>query len=368
MNTFSPADFARMLGERVRHARLAADLSQEDLARRLGFNDRQTLSTIENGQRTVSPDELVALTKILKQPLHYFTDPYVVTEKHALSYRAKLSAKGDVATFEAQVERLISVQRRFRELLGESVSPIHSQLAAVSRQSPLDFASFLGERTARAWQLGEVPAICLRDGIERELGATILFVDAPAGISGAACRMTDGDFIFINRNESLARQNFDLGHELFHLLTWEKMKPERLDVPGSRTPVERLADAFTGGLLMPEDRVKERWQKRGTESIAAWISRHALELRVSSEALYWRMVNLELIAKDDADPKALPSLHGNRAESRPNLYSAGFVNRLHKVLDRGHVTVLKATELLDCSLDELKTLFDTYKLAAPFDL
>jgi len=34
------ADFARMLGERVRHARLEADLSQDELARRLGINDR----------------------------------------------------------------------------------------------------------------------------------------------------------------------------------------------------------------------------------------------------------------------------------------------------------------------------------------
>jgi Zn-dependent peptidase ImmA (M78 family)/DNA-binding XRE family transcriptional regulator len=364
----SRADFVRMLGERVRHARLAAELSQDELARRLGFNDRQTISTIETGQRAVSAEELVALTIALKQPLDFFTDPYVVTEKHALSYRAKTQATADVPAFERQAERLIASQRRFRELLGEPVNPIMAQLGSLTKQSPLDFATFLGERTTRAWQLGDIPAVRLRESIERELRATILFIDAPASISGAACRLQDGDFIFINRNEPLSRQNFDLGHELFHLLTWEKMQPERLDLPGARTPIERLANSFTAGLLMPAEIVKSRWQKRGTESLATWIGRHASELRVSPEALYWRLVNLELITKEETDPKALPQARDKTAESRPNLYSAEFVARLHKVLARGLVSVLRTTELLDCSIDDLKGIFRAYKLQSPFEL
>jgi len=362
------ADFARMLGERVRHARLEADLSQDELARRLGINDRQTVSTIEGGKRAVSAEELVRLTEVLKKPLDFFTDPYVVTEKRAFSYRVKPTAREALDEFETKVEKLIAAQRRFRELLGESSSPIQQQLSVLSRQSPLDFATFLGERTARAWQLGEVPTARLREAIERNLGATILYVDAPAAVLGAACRLNDGDFIFINRNEPVSRQNFDLGHELFHLLTWEKMRPERVDAPGARTPVERLADAFTADLLMPAEVVKGRWQKHGAEPLDTWLRQYARELRVSPEALYWRLVNLDLIKKDAAGPKALNRGGEPAAESRPNLYSAIFISRLHQVLDRGYVSVLKAAELLDCSIDDLKSLFAAYKLPVPFAL
>jgi Zn-dependent peptidase ImmA (M78 family)/transcriptional regulator with XRE-family HTH domain len=362
-------EFARMIGERVCHARLAADLSQAELAEKLGFNDRQTVSTIESGKRAVSAEELVKLAGVLRQPLDFFTDPYVVTEKHAFSYRAKPGAAKAVPAFEEQVTRLIATQRRFRELLGETRSPIQAQISSLAKQSPLDFATFLGEKTARAWNLGDVPAVNLRAAIERELCATILYVDAPDSISGVACRMTDGDFIFINRNEPLSRQSFDLGHELFHLLTWEKMPPERLDVPGTRTPVERLADSFTAGLLMPVEAVKTRWAKRGaTMSLDAWLRQHAAELRVSPAALYWRAVNMDLLAKDALEAKALGRIAEPAAESRPNLYSADFVSRLHQVLERGHVSVLKAAALLDCSMDDLKALFASYKLNAPFAL
>jgi Zn-dependent peptidase ImmA (M78 family)/transcriptional regulator with XRE-family HTH domain len=362
-------EFARMIGERVCHARLAANLSQAELAEKLGFNDRQTVSTIESGKRAVSAEELVKLAGVLGQPLDFFTDPYVVTEKQAFSYRANPGAAKAVPAFEEQVTRLIATQRRFRELLGETRSPIQAQISSLTKQSPLDFACFLGEKTARAWNLGEVPAVNLRAAIERELAATILYVDAPDSISGVACRMADGDFIFINRNEALSRQNFDLGHELFHLLTWEKMPPERLDLPGTRTPVERLADSFTAGLLMPAQAIKARWAKRvATTPLATWLRLNAAELRVSPVALYWRAVNLDLIAKETMNAKALAGVAEAAAESRPNLYSADFVARLHKVLDRGYVSVRKAAALLDCSVDDLKSLFAAYKLSVPFAL
>jgi hypothetical protein len=37
-------------------------------------------------------------------------------------------------------------------------------------------------------------------------------------------------------------------------------------------------------------------------------------------------------------------------------------------LERGHLTVLRAIELLDCSIEELAALFRSYELTVPFDL
>src|ERR1019366_8452802 len=110
-------------------------------------------------------------------------------------------------------------------------------------------------------------------------------------------------------------------------------------------------------------------QKReGTVLLDVWLRQHAGELRVSAPALYWRLVNLGLVAKDALDARALNRLAETQAEGRPNLYSASFVARLHKVLDHGYVSVLKACDLLDCSMDDLRSLFAAYKLPVPFDL
>ncbi len=57
--------FTQLVGERIRLAREGAGLSQEKLTQALGFNDRQTLSTIELGQRRVSAEELVCFAKAL---------------------------------------------------------------------------------------------------------------------------------------------------------------------------------------------------------------------------------------------------------------------------------------------------------------
>src|SRR6185503_20572604 len=73
------------------------------------------------------------------------------------------------------------------------------------------------------------------------------------GISGAACRLPELDVVIINRHEVVGRRNFDLAHELFHILTWEAMPPEHSEesreTGGNR--VEQLANNFASAVLMP---------------------------------------------------------------------------------------------------------------------
>ena len=61
------------------------------------------------------------------------------------------------------------------------------------------------------------------------MGLLVLLVDMPKGISGVACQIPGADSILINRKDSEGRRNFDLAHELFHVLTWDALPPERVD-------------------------------------------------------------------------------------------------------------------------------------------
>jgi Zn-dependent peptidase ImmA (M78 family)/DNA-binding XRE family transcriptional regulator len=358
-----------LIGERFTCAR-GASVSQEDLAKALGFKDRQTISAIETGERRVTPDELMRAAQFFGKPLDFFTDPYQVPEKPGFSYRASTYDRAKLEAFENQAERLISAQRRFRSLLEETASPVHAQLRDFTKSTALNAASYRGEQLAAAWKLGEAPAWRLREAAEEEMGVSIFYVDAPDKISGAACFLSDGGVVLINRRESAGRRNFNLGHELFHLLTWNEMPPERMDLDeGSRarSRTEQLADSFTGGLLMPSVTVRARWQGRGSTDFAAWLQQNSSELGVSSLALYTRLSLLGLIDRNEiAFPTTRPT--GQRSDRSPKLYNQTFVSRLQQVLERGHITVRRTVELLDCSIDELAALLRSYELTVPFEL
>ncbi len=368
------SQFAHQIGERIRLARDEKGVTQEAFARALGWNNHQTVSAVETGIRQLQPEELTKICKVLEQPLAFFTDPYVVTEKRAFSYRAKGNAE-DLAAFEKKAHKVISANRRFRELLGEPPLTFGSRLRSVGPQSTLDVARRCGEETSKVLGLGETPALKLREAIEAHLKVMILFVDAPATISGAACHLSDGDFIMVNRNEVSFRRNYDLGHELFHILTWDTMPPERNDAivtDAEKPKAEKLADAFTAGLLMPIESVRARWRRRAPSApLREWIVQNASELQVSGQALYWRLVNAGLLDKAEADaidPDSLSRSEGPEPGGKPNLYNTEFVRRLHSVLAQGRVTARKAAELLDCDLDDLEALFTAYRHSTPFTL
>ena len=362
-------NFARQIGERISLAREAKGMTQESFAKALGLNNHQTVSAIETGLRQLQPDELVRACQILQRSLSFFTDPYVVTETSGFSYRAKPNST-DIDAFETKARNLISANRRFRDMLDESASPMDQQLRGLTAQSTLKDATAIGETVARAFKLGDLPAHTLRDKIESVCKVMVLFVDAPQSISGAACHLADGDYILINRSEPSFRRNFNLGHELFHILTWRVWPPKRFDpeVEGDEKPkAEKLADAFTAGLLMPQEQVSKSWQTHpSTQGLHEAILAVARQFHVSGIAMYWRLRNCGLLSKSQAESVDRDTL--SRPEDHdparcPNLYNAEFVRRMHNVLQRGLVSTRKVSELLDCDPEDLLAICAAYSFS-----
>ena len=358
------------VAERIRLAREQKALTQEEFSKRFGCNNRQTISAIETGIRRVSPEEIKLIGKILECPTSFFIDPYVITEKRAFSYRAKPNSR-DIDAFEQQAHKLISANRRFCRLLGEPAIPFSSQLKSINKQSPLQAAAHAGDQASQVLDLGELPALKLRNAVEDKLHIMVLFLDGPESISGAACHLSDGDYILINRQEASFRRNFNLGHELFHLLTWNTMAPERIDEirqDAQRPKVEKLADNFSSGLLLPSEKVLTRWKYRTpTLDIHEWIISTAKEFRVSGEAFYWRLVNLQLISTtEEVNRIRLSRSDEEDSSGKPHRFNAQFARRLKAVLDRGLVSIRKASDLLECDLDEVKEIVSSYGLEASF--
>jgi XRE family transcriptional regulator, fatty acid utilization regulator len=362
---------SQLIAKRIRAAREGASASQDAVAGVLGLKDRQSVSAIELGERKVSSEELVKVARFFNKPIDFFTDPYLVTEHNAFSYRATAFDKAALEDFKAKAERLISALRRFRSHLKEVSGVTQTQLRDLDAKSSWRHAVEQGEQTALAWGLGPIPAQRLRDVAEQKLEVSILFVDADAVMSGAACHLEDGDVILVNRNECEGRRNGDIGHEIFHIMTWRDLPPEPFELAKhcfaeKRTRVETLADSFAAGLLMPSTTVRERWAD-GTNDLSGWLSKHASEMLVTAEDLYARLVSLDLVSSEE---RPMPQLELKAASptsrERPPLYNRAFVQRLHTVLNEGYLTSLRAADVLDCSLDELVQVFRSYQMEPPF--
>ncbi len=369
--------FHAMVGERVKEARNSQGMKQEQLAEFMGFKDRQTLSNIERGKRKVSTEDLLMLMRKLNKPIEYFTDPYLMAGNNTFSWRTS-SREISTGSYEDTVRNTILAYRRFSAQLKKKFNPV-VPIIRITERSSFEEAWEAGEVIAEKLNLGRVPAKKTSDAL-RKLSITLLYVDAPDGISGVACHTADFNAILINRNESESRRNLSIAHELFHILTWDEMKPETIDVihdNKEQTPrIELLANNFAAGLLVPSKYLEPLWRKykrEQTEDIHEWLKITAQSFHVSGEALRWRLVNLGWLTKGDSnsidtDKLRTASLAGGCDGEKPKLYSRVFAERIRDVIANGFVSVRKVASLLGCYVEDLNDLFLDYDLESPMDI
>ncbi len=360
---------------RIAALRERAGMNQVDLARALGVKDRQIISNIETGERKVSAEELVRLAEIFDVELAAFSDPYRLVDEASFSWRRNGVPDPSIHAFENQAGRWLALYRHLSRTAGE---PVHSLVPKLdlAEKSRFEDAASEGESIAAQFDLVAVPAHTLEHALNEKLNVLVLQVDAPDGISGAACRLGGLNFVLVNRSEPPARRAFNLAHELFHLATWEQMPPAhiesvRVHINGTPRP-EQLANAFASGLLMPRKSMETLIQQHPTPEAAkrtAWIRTLANAMGVSGQAMKWRLVDLGYLPRAQAqriDDESLRQTHD--ATAHEPLFSPRFVERLRWGLDEGRLTVRRAAELMGMTVDALHSLFVDHDIPVPFDL
>lgn len=363
---------------RLQGLRERRNISQAELSQALGFNDRQTLSDIELGKRAVAPAELARAAGFLGVGVDYFTDPLELAGEASFSWRRRTDDGNGLEEFEQQAGRWIATYRHLGRLKGERVNSSMTRVALTARSS-FEEAAAEGEAIARAWELGEVPALTLASVLEDRLDTLVLFVDAVDGVSGAACQLGPLNTILINRREPEGRRAFDLGHELFHLLTWAEMPPRHVEtadnLPARYRRIEQLADNFSAGLLMPRHVMAGQFERyplpADAEGMPAWICAAAARLKVSGQAMKWRLValgHLSAAAARRLDDARLRTDVVFECPASPARFSRKFVALLGWGIEEGHVSIRKAAEVIGTTVDDLAMLFSEHGLKTPFDL
>lgn len=382
----SQTHLARRIGARLRLLRDRHDRTQEEVARVLGLNHRQSVGHIESGERRVSPEELVRLAAYFGVAVTRLTDRFEPDEKIAFSFRASSDDPEARTRFEEKAARWITM---FIELEREQRigTRFLRSVLGLSESSSYEDAQAAGEEVARELRLGDFPGTRLSQVLDGAAGVLLLHVSAPAGISGAAARVDPYGVILVNRADAPGRRNFDIAHELFHLLTWDRMPPPELEVvepddspihPGlrgnHRARMEQLADNFASALLMPASVVKELWNEhaaRAEQATGDLVVRMANRFRVSAPAVAWRLHNLGLVERPKDLPPDAELARAARSASReaqpPPLFSHNFVDRVRVALEDGALSFRKAARILDLDSVGLEELFRSYGMSPPYE-
>ena len=247
-----------VLFKKIKLAREAAGFTLSEAANRLGFNNYQTLSAIEKGSRNITAHELSAMASLYGRSLNYFFESEISPEPLPLWRKVgTTSVKPVERKFliflenYAKLENLFGLKRRWKAI---QKSYAKSDFAA----DGFKLTEKLGVEISNMLGLGARPASNLLNVLENDLRFKILHLPLENGVSGASVvdeRLGAG--ILINALEAPWRRNFDLAHELFHIITWEVFSHQEVGDGTAKTRPEQYANSFASSLLLPKTALQD---------------------------------------------------------------------------------------------------------------
>lgn len=358
------------IGKRIQQRRKQLGYTQQDLAKKIQIDHHQTISDIERGVRELKASELANIAKTL----HISVSD--------LLRSAQSADPSPVLWREKPQDRTIK-EARFRErceqyhFLEELLSKNPTSNLACHVNSPLSNVTELSERVRDEMGLGRQPAASLKQTLEEEYLVKIWFMDLEDGGAGACTKDKFGYGILINAADAPWRMNFSLAHELFHLLTWDKTLQTELGTHSHpNTRIERKANQFAANLLLPVNSVMSYFKndiENHTIKYSDFIE-FARRYQVSTEALVWRLYNLDLIPENVVDKILNDETFRNMDKSSMQEYWKSplkiperFVRLTGLALMRGKISKTKAADLLDTSLFDLQTTFNRYGMTLTND-
>jgi Zn-dependent peptidase ImmA (M78 family)/transcriptional regulator with XRE-family HTH domain len=297
MQTRTSADQKQVVAARLRRAREEAGMTLTEATRKMGFENHQVLLNIEKGERAVKALELVHFAQLYTRTLDFFLSAAEPAPRPTVAWRER----GDEAQVKQAEHRFLSYCEDYARLetLAEG-EPTQFRLESGGKVNSFDDAVALGEDLSKRLELGSHPAHGLGTVLE-ERGVKIVMGDIGGAGSAASTRGEFGAGILINWCNAPWRINYDIAHELFHLLTWDQFPPAETPPPnGEKALADRFADAFASAFLLPEANAVKEFRDRTKGKNLTYLNcvSMASDFGVSRQALIWRLINLRLVTKD----------------------------------------------------------------------
>lgn len=278
----------RQIGRQIRRARESLGMSQEELARSLGYSSPATISYYEGGGRKISIVDLRRIGDIVGLPLNYFLEEHASPAASFVKLRAQKvrpSARASLADFVAFARK--NGSRPLHPMKGE-FNPNPDRAA----KQVLKLAD-----TSR-------PPVRLR-AVAAALDVPVYDWQFPDEISGVFFSEDGVVAVGVNEQHPYVRQRFTTAHELGHFV-FDSERDLFVDFAaadatamgdngGANSLSERKANRFAAALLIPRDWIEEDVGTYGPD-----LTLLAKRYEVSEQALWFRLLNLRLVESDAA--------------------------------------------------------------------
>lgn len=277
------------LGARIREARVAAGLTQDEAVEALAEHGvpltKAGLSKYERGGSMPKPTVLLALARALGVDSAFFLEDRTAKVKWLAFRKATaLSAKSQdrikaaceaLACVFVELQSSLEPSRKFSELVR---TPVRS----------FDDAERAAETLREHWKLGESPIDSVASAIE-DNGGLVVEIDGEGDLFDGLSGWVNDRIPVIAISASLSddRRRFSLSHELGHLV----MELDSVD----ESAEEKLAHRFAAAFLVPASTARrelgERRRHLDLRELAVLKEKHGL----SMQAWIYRAADLGII-------------------------------------------------------------------------
>lgn len=281
-------------GERLKQARALSNLSQQELADRIGIN-KMSISKYETGKMMPSSSTLIALSRALNVSLDYFFAEVNVKLKAKPEFRldgtSRILKDQTAVKITAQTEEAVSRHREVLEIYpDEQIADVNPDLKA--RVKDMTDIENLAIRIRQNWELGLDPIENLIDAAENH-GFTIVLIEGDTKFDAAVFIEEEyGPIIALKHKTPKERQRFSLAHELGHYF---------IQCSAPATPTwndETRSNRFAAALLIPRAVLMADVGRKRTSFEKDELLMLREKYGVSISMLLNRMKSLDIISED----------------------------------------------------------------------
>lgn len=355
------------LGEAIQARRKVIGLTQGDLAVAVGFSVPQTVSDIERGQREVKAWELVKIARALRTTPDDLLGLERALEGEVLWRRGSSAASKEIEAVFLDRARRYALLEKWNQLPPSSTLP---EFELSPYEATFNDAARLAGEVGKTLDLGSRPAASLLLVLQEAFRVKLFFQELGDGESAAAAKGDFGCAVLMNAAQAPWRRNYNLAHEVFHLVTWKSTCDawgSGEEEPSWLEHVEKLANAFASHLLLPGDEVASQYEARFPDDEIGYadLVEMAREFEVSTEALVWRLRSLGRISQDRAEQiLADPSFRREDRRTMPDHWSNApdgplplrYWRLASSAYRRGEVSLGKIARMLEISVSEAGAL------------
>jgi len=342
------------IAERLRIARSAVGYTLENASAKTGIGP-SSLSDFENGKREPRFSQLSKLAQLYKRRVEFFLSSEPLIEDRML-WRDRPSAADEIKEAEATFRQLCEQYHRLELLSGGPKTVAWPQPDVKRDEFSFRDAGSLADRFLREYLLGDIPSASLKRVLEERFRVKIFHLDFPGSAISTWSRVW-GPCILLNSKSKLWRRNFDLAHELFHLLTWGVFRDADSETSEPDEQEEKLANAFASRLLLPTDPVKARIEQSTDEAGRTnleLLDEIAREFGVSLDALLWRLMYLynkrvEDIQKYIEQAKKIKITRPPRQSDEPDALPERYCSLAIRALNEGKLSLIQFAKYMGLS-------------------